>query len=526
MAKRKKHKYSRAALKAEQKIKVPASGDLEGGQVVRLVQQPKIYGDHPSSGLTPKKLASIMEDAEQGDITAQHELFADMEEKDGHIQAEMGKRKNALLKLDWNIKPPKNATPAEVKLTEELSEWFDNLDGQDALILDLADAIGHGFSAIELKWQLSNGVWLPNQFIHRPQSWFKFTEQDEIRLKSDKPEGEELWPMGWLIHKHRARSGQTARMGLHRTLAWPYIYKSYSVKDLAELLEIYGIPVRLGKYPPGSSDKEKLDLINALISIGHNAAGIIPDGMEIAFEAAAAGNVDPFDTMIKWCEKTCSKVILGGTLTTEADGKTSTNALGKVHNEVRHDILGSDARQIESAFNKLIEMLVFLNKGKIDNLRLPGFYFDIKNPEEVEKTADLIVKMVGVGMRIPESWAHEKLDIPLPAEDEPVLQMAQPVTQPEQTALTYRQVALSKQGQPVDFQTALSEAELPADNLNDQIAPIVATISNQLSQCASHEEAMEALNTLYPKLDSDLFHEVMARALFVSDVWGRLNERR
>ncbi len=60
MAKRKKHKYSRAALKAEQKIKVPASGDLEGGQVVRVTPQPKIYGDHPSSGLTPRKLATIL----------------------------------------------------------------------------------------------------------------------------------------------------------------------------------------------------------------------------------------------------------------------------------------------------------------------------------------------------------------------------------------------------------------------------------------------------------------------------------
>jgi phage gp29-like protein len=53
--------------------------------------------------------------------------------------------------------------------------------------------------------------------------------------------------------------------------------------------------------------------------------------------------------MIDWCERTESKVILGATLTSQADGKTSTNALGNVHNDVRHDILVADARQLEGS---------------------------------------------------------------------------------------------------------------------------------------------------------------------------------
>ena len=49
-----------------------------------------------------------------------------------------------------------------------------------------------------------------------------------------------------------------------------------------------------------------------------------------------------------------SKAILGGTLITQADGKTSTNALGEVHNEVRHDILTSDAAQIAATITRQI----------------------------------------------------------------------------------------------------------------------------------------------------------------------------
>ena len=523
-----------AALKKDEPtaepIEKPKADDLETGQVARLVHQPKVYGDHPSKGLTPVKLHQILEDAEQGDITAQHELFADIEEKDGHIAAEMSKRKNALLKLDWNIKPPKNATPAEKKQTEEIAEWFDRLNGFDGLVLDLADAIGHGFSAIELTWEFKDGLWMPKKFEHRSQSWFKLSPQDEIRLKSANQEGEALWPLGWIVHKHRAKSGQLSRMGLFRTLAWPYLFKNYSVSDLAELLEIYGIPVRIGKYPPNSPEEERKALINALISIGHNAAGIMPEGMNIEFAEAASGSVAPFETMIKWCEKTASKVILGGTLTTEADGKSSTNALGKIHNDVRHDILSSDARQLEDTFNQFIEKWAMLNKGQLAGVRPPKLYFDIKDPEEVAQTAELIVRMVSVGMKVPAAWAHSKVDIPLAVDGEDVL-TTQPSGPPLPVAANshaYRQVALSSDGSlTTPDQAALDEAKngLDAANLNAQIAPLIAQISAKISKGASYEEAIEALNNLYPHLDADLFQDVMARALFVSDVWGRINEQ-
>ena len=57
--------------------------------------------------------------------------------------------------------------------------------------------------------------------------------------------------------------------------------------------------------------------------------------------------------MMDWCERTQSKGILGGTLTSQADGKTSTNALGNIHNEVRHDLTVSDARQLEGTITRI-----------------------------------------------------------------------------------------------------------------------------------------------------------------------------
>ena len=90
------------------------------------------------------------------------------------------------------------------------------------------------------------------------------------------------------MHTHRSRSGCIARTGLFRVLAWPWLFKNFAVRDLAEFLEIYGLPLRLGTYNPNTSDdKARATLLRAVIGIGHDAAAIVPEGMKIEFKEAA-----------------------------------------------------------------------------------------------------------------------------------------------------------------------------------------------------------------------------------------------
>ena len=177
--------------------------DLPTPQTAQIAWLQHTVAGHPSRGLTPSKLARLLDDAENGDIVAQYELFEDMEEKDAHISAEMGKR----------------------------------------------------FAALEIEWGRDDGVWAPRAITHRPQSWFKLHRgvRQEIRLRDGSGDGMPLNPLGWLRHTHRAKSGYIERASLFRVLAWPYLFKNYSVGDLAEFLEIYGLALRLGKYPPRAS---------------------------------------------------------------------------------------------------------------------------------------------------------------------------------------------------------------------------------------------------------------------------------
>ena len=104
-------------------------------QTARMIQLNSTYPAHPSRGLTIRRLPRILQEAEQGYLSAQADLFDDMVEKDGHIFSEMAKRKNALLGLDWSIEPRRNATAEEKNLAAMVQEWFDSLDNLEDIIL-------------------------------------------------------------------------------------------------------------------------------------------------------------------------------------------------------------------------------------------------------------------------------------------------------------------------------------------------------------------------------------------------------
>ncbi|HFJ9807692.1 TPA: DUF935 family protein, partial [Morganella morganii] len=65
---------------------------LKSPQTGKIAQMQRIYPEHPSRGLTIRKLPRILQAAERGDLSAQACLFSDMVERDGHIFAEMEKR--------------------------------------------------------------------------------------------------------------------------------------------------------------------------------------------------------------------------------------------------------------------------------------------------------------------------------------------------------------------------------------------------------------------------------------------------
>lgn len=504
---------------------------LTDPQTAKIGWLQQMYALHPAKGLTPARLHALMVTAENGQLTAQSDLFDDMEERDAHLLAEMSKRRRAILTLEWQVVPPRGFSAAEQSLADEARDLLHDIPEFEGVLLDALSAIGHGFSCLEIEWAQIGSMTLPKKISLRPHSWFRldWETRTEIRLRSTAIDGEILNPFGWIVHRHQAKSGYLARGGLFRSLAWPYLFKNYAARDLAEFLEIYGLPLRVGTYPAGATADEKSTLMQAVVAIGHSAAGIIPQGMMIDFKEAAIGSQDPHMAMIQWCERTISKAILGQNVNFDTSQKGSLAGMS-LDNEVRLDVLKSDARQLQTSITRdLIYPILALNFGLSDISRCPRLVFDVRVPGDLKLYADALPLLADAGMDIPISWAREKLHIPAPVDGEPVMKVqarAAQIPNIDPTAPTTAKAALkAMQASP-----SVNPGQALAANLRDAAAdPLhswLDTIKAMTEKANSMAELRDMLVNAYGDLPPDQMGSVMALAIAAAKAGGRFDAAR
>ena len=505
---------------------------LEANQTAEVAWLSNQWQEHPVVGMTPARMHRLLTDAEQGNLQAQADLFCDMEERDGHIFSEMSKRKQAVNGLPWGVKPPKNATAQEKKIAEEVFEWLDDIQDFEMFLLEAMDAVGHGYSAQEIKWHRLGHLWLPESFEHVLARNFitPYNQPNELRLNDGSLEGAEFWPFGWFIHKHKAKSGYISRSGLFRVLSWPFLFKNYGLRDVMEFLETYGLPSKIGKYQAGATAEEKMTLMRAVMSIGRNAGGIIPHGMSIDFNDATDGDTNNHMNLVKWCEQTQSKIIVGGTLLSQADGKTSTNAQSKTHENQFEVIIKSDSKQLARSINdSLVTSMMQLNHPNIAPDRYPKFWFDTSDTEDLKSFSESLDKLVDTGMKIPLAWAHERAGIPMPTDDqEPILARVQP--QASQLAMNHWQPHL------LGNLLAVNSAQIPLDEqavqlqLRDQAKEAQQTaelwmhdLMAKINAGQDENEILAVLSELYPSDDEPVLQEKLTQLIFAAEVFGRLS---
>jgi phage gp29-like protein len=269
--------------------------------------------------------------------------------------------------------------------------------------------------------------------------------------------------------------------------------------------------------------------------------------MQLEFMAAAQGNDTPFRAMMTAMDAAISKAILGQTLTS-SEGQHGTQALGQVHNEVRLDILKSDASRIdETVTSQLIAPWVLLNIPGADPKRLPRYVTDVPEPEDLALYADALPKLAAAGMKIGLADMHRRLRIPLAEDGEELLRgpAAAPKDDPDSTPEPAPRgtpkgpgvtPAPGKREAPPK-KTALA-GELPPqqrdamDDLVDQaladwelmLAPIVEPMLAEIDKAVAAGESLASLRDRLPELlqhmDARPMAERLARAAFMARLAG------
>lgn len=329
----------------------------------------------------------------------------------------------------------------------------------------------------------------------------------------------------FIVHKYKAKSGHPSRAGVLRIVSWMYLFKNYDLKDWVSFCEVFGMPLRLGKYDASASDADKAALMEAIIQLGTDAAGIVPSTTTIDFiESNKQSSAEIYEKLARYCDEQMSKAVLGQTLT--SDSGSGSYAQSKTHNEVRKDLTAADANALENTLRRdLIRPLVEFNFGP--GTPIPTLQFQTEDADDLKETSEIYRTLAcDMGLEIPKRHLYKKFGIPKPEHGEPVTQRQQAVGVPG----TEMQLKLKASGEsdPQPYIDGLVEESTKkgSEIFTRLMQPVLSIIdkTDSLEELQLQLKDKEQLKQLYQQMDGGELEELLAQGMYVANLIGRTAE--
>lgn len=290
------------------------------------------------------------------------------------------------------------------------------LEGEDQRILDfcrsvlesdsfniravrsaLHDAIGYGFTVIELLWGRRDGMWVIERAIERPPTLFAFNrigfpqtgELGILRPGSIAPEP--VPPFKFVVYSFQPDEGDRTGTPLLREVFWPCWISRQAIKLMLKTAEKGNGTVAVSYSLPGSTVvTDEYGRQTTIAAQAQALAEAIANSTAVShgdvfsvqlLERARQGDPTVFRDIIQWAEQRISLVFTGETLTSRGgDQGSGSYALGRVHFEIFLQKVISDCRDEELVISQqILSPLVKLNFG--ESAPVPRYVVEIPLPE-------------------------------------------------------------------------------------------------------------------------------------------------
>lgn len=469
-----------------------------------------------ASGLTPERMAAILRACDDGDLEEFLILAEEMEERDLHYQSVLGTRKRAVSAVRPTIKPASDAA-RDKEIAAAVERDIAGHAGFSDLVEDMLDALGKGFSVIEIEWKRGPTLWVPQSFDWVDPRFFRFDRASGRRLllldDAEPVDGLELEPFKFIRHFARLKSGKPFRGGLARLVAFGWMCKSYTLKDWMAFVETYGLPLRLGRYGPDATADDVRTLFRAVAGIGTDAAAVLPDSMRIEFENGPAASADKvFENLARYIDEQVSKGVLGQTMTAD---NGSSQAQATVHNEVRLDIAQSDAGRVAGTLSRdLVRPYVDLNFGVQETY--PGIEIEISAPEDVAAWVTSVVELAGAGMKIAARDVRSKMRLSQPEPDDEVFGGAAPA--PAVGAPPPDRMAMNREQPPTDDVDEIAAGMV--DDWQEVADGLLEAVSRAMDGATSYEDLLVRLPEALRHMPTALTVDTLVKGMFQARAIG------
>jgi phage gp29-like protein len=319
------------------------------------------------------RIHQILRSAEAGNTTDLFALYRDILLADSHLQGEFNKRKLAVLGDPLNLQPydkrnPEDVTNAAMIKTEidDCSSWL----GACAHLLDghlwpvaVVEKVFRPSTKPGQGFEIATLIPVPDQLLDYTTGKLMIKDTDE----RGNPTGTMHEPESnrYIVHRGHLLTVADNWGGPMRSLVFWWLLSVMSRDWWARFLDRYGAPFLVGKYD--QDDDASRSVLERAFQFAVRVGGLVVSKeteVEIK-QAASSQSADSYERFLTICQREKSKLIVGHTLSAEAQATGMNSGQQQGAEKVRQDIRQFDAMMLGATLRQqLFDQLLRINSRR------------------------------------------------------------------------------------------------------------------------------------------------------------------
>lgn len=354
--------------------------------------------------------------AEQGRVRELYALYRDCLLSSGHLQSEFGKRKLAVLNEPMLSIPFDKTNPHDQAAAVTVGRLFDDIsDDFIRANAHLMDSALYPVSVVEKVFAVrSDGMIVIKRLVPVPHTLLDYQSGSLKILDGSDPENLSKafspTPDRYIIHRGNLLTLSDCWGGPMRSLLFWWLLSTCDRTWWAKFLEKYGTPFLIGRYD--SADDASRTILERAFSFATRLGGlVVTRETEIDLkQASASDSGTAFETFHSLCDREMSKIVIGQTLSADAQPTGLGSGVASSHETVRADIRRFDALALSTTIrNQLLFQLHGYN-------HLPGRppkcqFGTIQNLSQASAMASSLASLRTAGIEADDSGVSDLSDV-------------------------------------------------------------------------------------------------------------------
>ena len=356
------------------------------------------------------RIMGIVTSAEQGNTRDLFSLYRDVILTNSHLQSEIFKRKLAVLGDTLSFMPFDKKSTADKDAADRVDAAVSSFKGWMRACSCLLDASLYPVSVVEKSFEAdsSGSGYRLSGLTPVPYHLLDFTNGRMMIFDADPSNGQPLAtkhdvdPNRYIVHHGHLLTSPDNWGGPMRSVLFWWLLASMSREWWAKFLEKYGTPFLVGKFED-EDGRTILERAFALASVLGGLAVSERTSVEIK-QAAASDSGEAYKTFLSIAEREMSKLVLGQTLSAEAQPTGMNSGTSNMQEEVRQDIRRFDAKMLsETLRDQLITQYCRIN-------RIPGqvplLAWGSESQAKIASTISLLTSLKEAGLRVTDEGLY------------------------------------------------------------------------------------------------------------------------